>query len=84
MGREPVLEITLLRLASSQSSPSNANILSILQHVRSLLAKKVNTTHSRFFRGVDDPTLVYILGVWPSIETHKEFLANEILKTEVL
>ena len=33
-------------------------------------------TGSQFYNGIEDPTLIYILGIWPSLEAHKEFLAS--------
>ncbi|USP76579.1 uncharacterized protein yc1106_03853 [Curvularia clavata] len=33
-------------------------------------------TGSQFYNCTDDPALIYILGIWPSLEAHVEFLAS--------
>lgn len=78
----PVLEITLLRLTSP--STQNSAIISTLRNVRTLLAQKVNPTYSHFYQGIDDPLLLLIVGVWPSLGMHRAFLANDKLREEVL
>jgi len=43
----------------------------------------VHATHSRFFQALEDPTLIYVLGLWPNLQTHQSFLASP-LKPEIL
>ncbi|KUJ13653.1 uncharacterized protein LY89DRAFT_687061 [Mollisia scopiformis] len=78
----PILEICLLK--TSPNLPHTSPVfLSALQKARTLLAQKVVNTNSRFYRCIEDPSLIYILGVWPSLARHKEFLASP-QKAEIL
>jgi hypothetical protein len=79
----PVLEITLLRTTPSVPV-SSSQTLTALQMVRNALAEKVTPTHSRFYQGVDRPSDIYILGIWPSLESHQGFLSDEGLRNRVL
>jgi heme-degrading monooxygenase HmoA len=33
-------------------------------------------TRSQFYNCIEDPTIIYILGIWPSLDAHLEFLAS--------
>jgi hypothetical protein len=78
----PVLEILQLK-TKPDISPSNPSILKSLQTVRQSLAEKIHPTHSRFYRALEDPSLIYVLGLWPSIATHRSFLSSP-LKASIL
>ena len=75
----PVLEITQLRLKGV--TVGDAALLECLSQVRGHLQ-----TNSRFFSCNEDPSLVYIFGIWKSLDAHLEFLASpacsEILKPQ--
>jgi len=64
-----VLEVTLLR--TKGVAPDDPALLRNLSTVRRLLK-----TQSEFYSCIDDPTLVFILGLWPSLEAHHDFLAS--------
>jgi heme-degrading monooxygenase HmoA len=66
----PVLELLLLRLRPG-ISPTDPTLVKNLSTVRSLVH-----TNSRFYHCIEDPSLVYILGQWPSLAAHKAFLAS--------
>ncbi|KAH6665363.1 hypothetical protein B0J14DRAFT_230873 [Halenospora varia] len=76
----PILEIALLRIKNNVPAKET---LAILQHVRTLLAEKVHPTKSRFFSTLEDPSLIFIIGSWPTIEAHHGFLDSEV-KSEIL
>jgi heme-degrading monooxygenase HmoA len=65
-----VLELLLLRLRPG-ISPQDPTLVENLSTVRSLVH-----TNSRFYHCIEDPTLIYILGQWPSLATHKAFLSS--------
>jgi hypothetical protein len=72
----PVLEVTQLRL---KKTPANdPELLRSLSIVREKLQTK-----SQFYACTQDPTVLYILGIWPSLGSHLDFLAsparNEVL-----
>lgn len=84
-----VLEITHLSLPST--SPHNTRaLLPILQTVRANLAEKVHPTNSRFFSTISPKDTsqqaegIYILGSWRSVAAHREFLADDGLRDEIL
>jgi heme-degrading monooxygenase HmoA len=66
----PVLELLLLRLRPG-ISPKDPTLVENLSTVRSLVH-----TNSRFYHCIEDPTLIYVLGQWPSLATHKAFLSS--------
>lgn len=67
--RMPVLEVTQLRLKGlAAHDPA-------LLHSLSTVRAKLHTS-SRFYNCIDDPSLVYILGIWPSLDAHVDFLAS--------
>jgi hypothetical protein len=78
-----ILEITHLNVVD-HISPSHPSILQNLQQARTLLAAKVHPTHSHFYQDLRAPEKIFILGTWPSIERHQEFLGNAALKADVL
>jgi hypothetical protein len=65
----PVLEVTQLRLKSLIAD--DPALLQSLSTVRDKLH-----TSSQFYNCIEDPTLIYILGIWPSLDAHLEFLAS--------
>jgi hypothetical protein len=75
----PVLEITQLRLKGVTAD--DASLLECLSQVRRDLQ-----TNSRFFSCDEDPSLVYIFGIWKSLDAHLKLLASpacsEILKPQ--
>lgn len=65
----PVLELTQLRLkAVVADDPALLNSLSV--------ARGKLKTNSQFYNGIEDPTLVFILGIWPSLDAHHQFLSS--------
>lgn len=79
----PVLEITLLKVNSAYNSWSS-DILATLQQTRYSIAEKVTPTASRFYRSLSFPTDILILGIWPCLQDHTNFLSNEDLRNEIL
>lgn len=77
-----ILEICQLKIKPhlSQDDPS---LLAALQKARTGLREKVVDTQSRFYCCIEDPSLIYILGLWPSLNRHKEFLHSPH-KAEIL
>jgi quinol monooxygenase YgiN len=75
----PVLEVTQLRLKGVTAG--DAALLDCLSQVRGDLQ-----TNSRFFGCDEDPNLIYIFGIWKSLDAHFEFLASpacsEVLKPQ--
>lgn len=65
-----VLELLLLRLREGVS-PIDPILVKNLATVRSLVH-----TNSRFYHCLEDPRLVYILGQWPSLAAHRQFLSS--------
>jgi heme-degrading monooxygenase HmoA len=65
----PVLEVTQLRL--KELAADDPALLESLSAVRAKLH-----TGSRFYNCIEDPSLIYILGIWPSLDAHVEFLAS--------
>lgn len=65
----PVVEITQLRLRGVTAD--DPALLESLSQVRGKLQ-----TNSRFFSCIEEPSLVYIFGVWPSLDAHLDFLAS--------
>ncbi len=65
-----VLELTQLRLLKGLSATDP-----VLLHSLSLVRESLQTK-SRFYRCIEDPTLIYILGLWPSLAAHQHFLAS--------
>lgn len=65
----PVLEMTQLRL--KRLAADDPALLRSLATVRAKLH-----TNSQFYNSVQDTTIIYILGIWPSLDAHLEFLAS--------
>jgi hypothetical protein len=65
----PVLEVTQLRL--KRLSADSPQLLHILSDVRDKLQTK-----SQFYTCVQDPTTLYILGIWRDLKQHLDFLAS--------
>lgn len=65
----PVVEITQLRLKGLLAN--DPALLESLSHARSKLQ-----TNSRFFSCIDESSLIYIFGFWPSLDAHLKFLAS--------
>lgn len=72
----PVVEITQLRL--KELSANDPALLKSLSQTRSELQ-----TNSRFFSCIDESSLIYIFGFWPSVDAHWKFLAS-LARDEVL
>ncbi|KAF2266622.1 hypothetical protein CC78DRAFT_120852 [Lojkania enalia] len=72
----PILEVTKLRLKGVQAT--DPTLLKNLSSVRSKLQ-----TNSQFYNCIEDPSLIYILGIWPSLDAHDHFLASPT-RSEVL
>lgn len=70
-----VLEICRLQVKEG-ISPSDRSIVESLAAVRSELKSKVVATNSRFYQSIEEPRLIYILGLWPSLAAHQAFLAS--------
>lgn len=66
----PVLEVCQLQLREGVLA-SDETLLRNLSGVRSVIKTK-----SRFYHCIEDPSIIYILGVWPSLEAHEAFLAS--------
>ena len=62
-----VLEITQLRLRNVAAD--DPALLENLSAVR----EKLHTS-SQFYNCIEDPKLIYILGIWPNLEAHLKFL----------
>jgi hypothetical protein len=65
----PVLEVTQLRL--KRLSVDSSQLLHILSDVREKLQTK-----SQFYTCIQDPTTLYILGIWRDLKQHLDFLAS--------
>jgi heme-degrading monooxygenase HmoA len=76
------LEICRLQVKPN-ISPSDPSVVKSLIEVRSSLRSKVTNTNSQFYQCIEDPTLIYILGVWPTISAHHDFLSST-QKSEIL
>ncbi|KAG9190756.1 hypothetical protein G6011_08844 [Alternaria panax] len=62
-----VLEITQLRLR--KVAANDPALIQSLSAVREKLQ-----TNSQFYNCIKDPALIYILGLWPDLKAHQEFL----------
>ncbi|KAF1955479.1 hypothetical protein CC80DRAFT_505370 [Byssothecium circinans] len=73
------LEVT--QLQSNGVAPDDPALLESLSIVRGIVK-----TQSDFYSCVEDPTNIFILGLWPSLEAHREFLASsragEVLESQ--
>jgi hypothetical protein len=72
----PILEVTQLRLKGC--SADDPKLLDILSAVRDRLQ-----TGSQFYTSIEEPTKLYIFGVWRDLKQHLDFLASP-LRSEVL
>ncbi|CAL3970062.1 unnamed protein product [Diplocarpon coronariae] len=77
-----ILEICQLKV-KPHLTPSDPSLLVALAKARAQLREKVHDTNSRFYQCIEDPSLIYILGVWPTLALHHEFLASP-RKSEIL
>jgi heme-degrading monooxygenase HmoA len=71
-----VLEITQLRLRTVAADDP-----ALIQNL-SAVREKLHTS-SQFYNCIDDAELIYILGIWPNLEAHVNFL-NSSARDEVL
>ncbi|KAN0110957.1 hypothetical protein V8E51_007344 [Hyaloscypha variabilis] len=78
----PVLEVLQLKVKPT-ITPTNPSILTSLHTVRSLLASKIHPTQSRFYQSIEDPSLIFVLGLWDSLSQHQTFLSSPF-RAEVL
>ncbi|KAF2178139.1 hypothetical protein K469DRAFT_731897 [Zopfia rhizophila CBS 207.26] len=65
-----ILEVTQLRLKGV--SATDRSLLENLSTVRKSLK-----TNSQFYHCIEDPSLIYILGMWLSLDAHKAFLDSQ-------
>lgn len=65
----PVLEVTCLR--ATRLAVDDPKVLQSLTAVRGQLQ-----TNSQFYSCIEDPAIVYILGMWPDLDTHLVFLSS--------
>ncbi|CZT44727.1 uncharacterized protein RSE6_04941 [Rhynchosporium secalis] len=77
-----ILEICQLKVKANISF-SDPLLLAALCQARNQLREKVHDTNSRFYQCLENPTLIYILGCWPSLSRHAEFLQSPE-KAEIL
>ncbi|RDW91633.1 hypothetical protein BP5796_02798 [Coleophoma crateriformis] len=66
----PILEVLQVRLKPG-TSPQDPTLLANLRMVRSRIG-----TNSRFYICIEDPTLLFILGQWPTLDAHRNFLKS--------
>lgn len=71
----PILEVCQLRLKEGVSV-TDESLLKNLSTVRSIIK-----TNSQFYHCIEDPSLIYILGMWSTLQTHQNFLASPEKKT---
>lgn len=83
---DPVLEVTLLTTVHQDGTQSSTETpLTKLRAVRTLLAEKVTPTYSQFYDSASRKSEgIYILGFWPSLKDHEDFLNDEKLSNEIL
>lgn len=74
----PILEVCQLRLKEGVSV-TDESLLKNLSTVRSIIE-----TNSQFYHCIEDPSLIYILGMWSTLQTHQNFLASPEKKTILL
>lgn len=88
----PVTEFVVLSLTKPVTSDSPTLPETVIQHLKE--AKAVLESASgygfRYFQQVEDPSKVYILGLWDSVTAHTTFIASpenqrllELLKDEI-
>jgi hypothetical protein len=70
-----VLEILQLHIKPILT-PTDPSILTSLIQVRTSLREKVHNTNSKFYQCIEDPSLIYVFGLWPSLQTHHSFLSS--------
>jgi heme-degrading monooxygenase HmoA len=51
--------------------------------VRTALREQVQNTKSRIYQDIEDPSLIYIFGEWPTLQAHQDFTGSS-LKDEIL
>jgi hypothetical protein len=78
----PVLEVLQLKIKPTISA-SDPAVLTSLQTVRTSLAEKIHPTHSRFYQSIEDPSLIFVLGLWTSLSQHQDFLSSP-LRAQIL
>ncbi len=66
----PILEILAVRLRDGVS-PTDPSLLKNLSDVRSYVQ-----SNSNFYHCIEDPSIIYIIGQWASLETHKKWLVS--------
>jgi heme-degrading monooxygenase HmoA len=70
-----VLEICHLKI-KSHLGHTDPSLLAALQKARSELRDRVVDTQSRFYQCMEDPSSIYLFGIWPSTQRHDEFLSS--------
>lgn len=64
----PITEIALLRLLPP-TSPSDSSLLTKLSHAKQVMQDYTNRTFY-YLQQLEDPTLIYIIGEWDSLDQH--------------
>lgn len=77
-----ILEICQLKVKPTLS-PSDPSLLSALRDARTKLRSEIHDTSSQFWQCIEDPSLIYIFGLWPSMALHSTFQASSS-KTSIL
>jgi len=77
-----ILEIIQLKFAPGVS-PDDPTFLKNMSNVRTALRERVHNTNSRCYQCIEDPSLLFIFGIWPDLATHQAFLSSP-LKNEIL
>lgn len=67
-----ILEVLQLHVKPGLA-PTDPSILKSLQAVRTKLKDEVTNTASRFYQCIEDPAIVIVLGIWPSLAAHQAF-----------
>jgi heme-degrading monooxygenase HmoA len=89
----PVTELAILPLTQPPNSPSFSLSPALLTKLRT--AKTALETASghkfHYFQQLEDPSLIYTLGTWDSVQAHRDFLPSpenlsllELLKDDIL
>jgi hypothetical protein len=68
-----ILEVLQLHVKPGLA-PTDPSILKSLQSVRTKLKDEVTNTASRFYQCIEDPAIILVLGIWPSLAAHQAFL----------
>lgn len=70
-----ILEVLQLRI-KPDLQPTDPSILKGLQSARQKLKDLVSDTQSRFYQSTDDPSIIHVLGTWPTLAAHHAFIES--------